>query len=209
VKVIESPADWSELVEIVGATRDDDPWLTPAEREFRDRLPLAKRRDEWTAARVAARRLALRRGFVSAPLELEIRIEDRVPRARAGDREFFLSFSHTGGFAAAALLERPVGIDLELLRSLDPRIARFFLSDAESAAASSASIENPLLHFWAAKEAAFKFVEHAPLLSAISMREIESFASTLRAGFSFGEQRGVVETRLLANFAVLAVARED
>lgn len=74
-------------------------------------------------------------------------------------REF--SLSHSDGWAVAAGITNAggVGVDLEFARRMDPRAARFFLTDAEEAlvaALDEAAREATMLRLWTAKEALFK-----------------------------------------------------
>jgi phosphopantetheinyl transferase len=88
-----------------------------------------KREFEWTLSRAAARLLPDRR---------------------------FVSYSHSGRYAAAATGDEPVGVDVQVIRDLDPRAAHLFLTGAEEAALRTCTIAHAMLHFWCAKEAAFK-----------------------------------------------------
>ena len=83
------------------------------------------------------------------------RIAEKEVRLR-GARGACVSYSHSGAYGAAAVDETPVGIDVEVVREIRTESARFFLSDAEVADAAGCSIDRALLHFWCAKEAAWK-----------------------------------------------------
>lgn len=67
----------------------------------------------------------------------------------------FVSLSHTDGFAACAVSSSPVGVDIEAVRTISPRLAERILSPAERTLPHSA---DPLflLKKWVAKEAYLK-----------------------------------------------------
>jgi 4'-phosphopantetheinyl transferase superfamily len=88
-----------------------------------------KRRREWRLSRAAARLLP-----------------DRA----------YVSYSHSEPYAAAAKDDVPVGIDVQVIRPMSERALHLYLSDAEAAAARACMLRDALLHFWCAKEAAFK-----------------------------------------------------
>lgn len=68
----------------------------------------------------------------------------------------FVSISHSGGYAAAAIDIAPVGIDVEELRDLREAAAHLFLTDEETGDMRNVRVGDRMLHFWAAKEAVWK-----------------------------------------------------
>ncbi|HVR39455.1 MAG TPA: 4'-phosphopantetheinyl transferase superfamily protein, partial [Thermoanaerobaculia bacterium] len=92
-------------------------------------FPLAKRRGEWLLSRAAAKML---------------------PRAA------FVCFSHSGNYAGAAVDDVPIGIDVQVVRDVSERAAHLFLTDEEDEAMQRCTIAHRMLHFWCAKEAAWK-----------------------------------------------------
>lgn len=97
-------------------------WFSPEELEQRARLTHEKRRTEWTAGRVAAKRAVQRE--IGLPFSrLVIRRSERAENR--GQPEVFLdgqarlpgfvSITHAGGLAAATYRRSPVGLDLEAL----------------------------------------------------------------------------------------------
>lgn len=113
---------------------------------------LPKRREEWLLGRVAAKQLALRLGLADDPRRVTV---DRpfllIDGARSG---WYVSLSHSTPYAAAAIAREPIGVDVQILRDVDARIAHLFLSPEEEKAMQRCT--HGLLHFWCAKEAAFK-----------------------------------------------------
>jgi len=113
---------------IVSEVSDPESWFD-AVPDF----PREKRRLEWMLSRIAERELRKR-----------------------GARGDYVSYSHSGKYGAAAIDAQPVGIDVEMLRSISESAARHFLNDDEIAAMERCTIANRMLHFWSAKEAVWK-----------------------------------------------------
>lgn len=134
--------------------RYDHGYFTDAELAIADELRLQKRRDEWLLARFAAKKLALELGVASDPRAIGVArptlLVDGAPS------EWFVSISHSAPYAAAAIDRAPVGIDVQVVRELPERGAHLFLSDDETAVMRRCAIGDRILHFWCAKEAAFK-----------------------------------------------------
>jgi len=131
MRVIALPEDWSALV--VAEVEEPRRWFTAEELAIVDAYPRAKRREEWMLSRIAEKELRHR-----------------------GVRGAHVSYSHRGAYGAAAVGDAPVGIDVEVVRDVRPDSARFFLTDAEAADAQRCAVDRALLHFWCAKEAAWK-----------------------------------------------------
>lgn len=168
-------------------------------------LRAVQRQGERAASRVAAKSLALERGFVDLASRIRFAKSDARPvvLVDGAEQSLFVSFSHTAGIGAAALHDTPVGIDLEHERVIDPRATKFFLRDEELARASSCGVENALLHWWCAKEAAFKLnVDYPTLLRVPLALESESTEGLVLRG-----PRGArVETVRLTASLIAALA---
>ena len=149
------PESWQRRALVLRDVHRPDRWFRDDELAVADGFKLPKRRNEWLLSRVAAKKLALELGYAHDPLAIAI---DRT-RLRTGDREYRLSLSHSGGYGAAALDVRPVGIDVETPRVVREGTAHLFLTDLEIAQMHRCRIANALLHFWSAKEAAWKRCE--------------------------------------------------
>jgi phosphopantetheinyl transferase (holo-ACP synthase) len=116
-------------------------------------FPSEKRRREWILSRTALRMLG------PAP---------------------FSSLSHSGDYAAAAIGDVPVGVDVQVVRPLAERAAHLFLSDEEQKEMERCTIEHRLLHFFCAKEAAWKARGGAiPTLKQIPLKLKEETATGL------------------------------
>jgi hypothetical protein len=90
---------------------------------------LEKRRREWLLSRAAARLLP-----------------DRA----------VVSYSHSEPYAGAAKDDAPIGIDVQRIRNIDDHTVHLFLTDAEAEEMRRCTLPQRLLHFWCAKEAAWK-----------------------------------------------------
>lgn len=134
---------------------DYDPdFFTAGELATAAAFKLEKRRREWLLSRFAAKSLALRMGLAGDPRTCDVArpalIVDGSPTS------WFVSLSHSEPFAAAALAREPVGIDVQVVRELPERSAHLFLSPEEIEAMECCTLPERLLHFWCAKEAAWK-----------------------------------------------------
>lgn len=122
------PDGWCARACVVHAIDDPARWL-----ETIPEFKTAKRQREWALSRIAEKEL--RQRGASGP---------------------YVSFSHSGDYGAAAVDDSPIGIDVEVVRSISPGAAHLFLTVDEEKAAAECEIENALLHFWSAKEARWK-----------------------------------------------------
>ena len=129
-------------------------YFTEGELATANQFKLPKRRDEWLLARFAAKKLALELGIVDDPRALNVArpmlLVDGAPST------WFVSISHSEPYAAAAIDRSPVGIDIQVVRDLSESAAHLFLSDAETTAMQQCTLADRILHFWCAKEAAWK-----------------------------------------------------
>jgi phosphopantetheinyl transferase len=126
--VLELPEAWRARAMVLEGPADRSQF-TDAELAIADAFKLAKRREEWLLSRAAAKHLP---------------------------RRAYVSFSHSGRYAGAATDDAPVGIDVEVVRPMKESAAHLFLSDEETDAMRRCSLPHRLLHFWCAKEAAWK-----------------------------------------------------
>ena len=75
---------------------------------------------------------------------------------------FRFSFSHCKGYAACAVDDKPIGIDIEIIHPRIAKVAHKFLNDSEKAMIADLEQEdqlNQLAFLWAAKEAMYKKYE--------------------------------------------------
>jgi phosphopantetheine--protein transferase-like protein len=75
---------------------------------------------------------------------------------------FHFSFSHCKGYAACAVDDQPIGIDIEIIHPRISKVAHKFLNDSEKAMIAALDEKdqlNQLAFLWAAKEAIYKKYE--------------------------------------------------
>jgi phosphopantetheinyl transferase (holo-ACP synthase) len=138
---------------IVSDVKDPESWFD-AVPEF----PMEKRKREWMLSRIAEKELRNR-----------------------GAKGEHVSFSHSGKYGAAAIDVKPVGVDVEVIRTIPESAWRFFLNDDELAMMQGCSIANRLLHFWSAKEAVWKQRGGSvPTLKKLRLRFLSETAAGLR-----------------------------
>ena len=68
----------------------------------------------------------------------------------------FISISHSGKYAVCAVADAPVGVDIEVRRTVSPAISRRVLTDAERAEYRAEPSDDYLLRKFVIKEAYFK-----------------------------------------------------
>ena len=129
-------------------------FFTRAELDTAAAFKLQKRRDEWLLSRFAAKRLALELGIVSDPRTCTI--ERPVLYVEGEPTSWFVSLSHSASYAGAALSREPVGIDVQVVRAIAEWSSHLFMSDAEAEVMRACGLQHRALHFWCAKEAAWK-----------------------------------------------------
>jgi phosphopantetheinyl transferase (holo-ACP synthase) len=164
------------MVDRVVARRGVEGILTVSERAVLDTLSVERRRRDWLAGRVAAKR-ALRAACrrlgetVPAYAAIEIRNDARgAPRfAIAGrsdlDERLDISIAHSNGTAVAAVVDRlasgTVGVDVEVTKPLSIDLLKRVLRPEEIARLDAHSNAAPSpLEMWTAKEAAMKAARH-------------------------------------------------
>lgn len=214
MRIVEVPEAWRTRVRIVAEVTAGEVsrYLTPRERDDLDRLKVAARRLERASSRIAGKILADEVFGIRNPHQVEfVKDEDRpVALLRGGAAPFSVSFTHSHGLGAAVLGEVPVGIDLEKFRSIRPEMTRFFLSDAELAIAAGIDVPHPLLHLWAAKEAAFKADGRFPTLLKVPLDLVGTGMSGLTlgiAGTPFLVETTILDGEFVAALAVFGVRR--
>lgn len=173
MRFVEVPSAWVPIVRIVAEYDDAElgAMLTPEEIAALAELRTDARRRERAASRIAAKLLAREHGVVDRYDRVGFDKDDARPvvTVDGSASAVRISFSHAAGIGAAALYDLPVGIDLERERAIDPRATKFFLRDAELESSRRCAVANPLLHWWCAKEAAFKLGGDAPTLLRVPL----------------------------------------
>ena len=129
-------------------------WFTPEELELAGNFKLKKRGDEWLLSRAAVKRLAVDMGL--AGYERRVSVERPFLLVDGSPTHFYVSLSHSDGRAGAAVASQAVGIDVQVVREIPEQATHLFLSDEETAAMERCTAAHRMLHFWCAKEAAWK-----------------------------------------------------
>lgn len=155
--------------------------LTPREEEKATRLG-SRRRKDFTAARIALKRLARRLGLVieeKPDREIETLGPDNV-RPCLDQTGVYCSVSHSGRLVVAVAHRHPIGVDLELVSEKATRVWSRFLSPVESdiAMQSGLSQERAAARAWTSKEAAAKafglhLFQAIHEVNVVRLREVE------------------------------------
>jgi phosphopantetheinyl transferase len=129
-------------------------WFAEDELAIAATFKLESRRDEWLLSRLAVKKLAMQLGLASTARAITI---ERPFLLIDGERTGrYVSLSHSGAYAGAAIDRAPIGLDVQVVRELDERAAHLFLSPEETDQLSGCTLPHRILHFWCAKEAAWK-----------------------------------------------------
>lgn len=154
MREVKLPDRWRGRALVVTGVSTPEQWLSGEELSRLQEFKLETRRQEWTLSRIAAKELAMRLGLCDDARRCSV---DR-PRLRIEDVDAgrYVSLSHSRPYGAAAVGDLPVGIDVQTLREIPERAAHLFLSDEEQATMERCTIAHRLIHFWCAKEAAWK-----------------------------------------------------
>lgn len=162
--MIELELPWRDRAIAIRDVADVESWLRDDELAIARAFPREKRRTEWMLARAAAKMLARRRGHGDIDVVRPL-----------------VSVSHSGPWAAAAIDTEPVGVDIEVVRDVSERAARHFLTEEQIAQMESCTIPHRLLHFWCAKEAAWKrLCGSIPFLKGVPLTLLSESANALR-----------------------------
>lgn len=148
MRIIEIPQRWQGRAIVITETTVPMAWFSEDEVRAAERYRLQRRRDEFFLSRAAAKTLAVDVGLATDPREC------RIEQRRIADRH--LSLSHSAPYAGAAIDAHPVGIDVQVVRDISENAAHLFLTDAEADVMRSLSMADRMIHFWSAKEAAWK-----------------------------------------------------
>lgn len=208
------PRKWSRAVALVDSLEPADlipgVYFTGEELGHAPHFSLPQRRDEWLAARVAAKLLAVELGICARPADCRIARSGRAPEIALADgiAPVSLSISHSRGKGAAAIMQRSVGVDLEGIRPIEPRVERFFLHPEESAMRAGLTLPDAALHLWSAKEAALK-ASGCNAFKDLVLTLVSGSVNGVELEFRWGHVSGVVETERIEEDFVLALAAKE
>jgi phosphopantetheinyl transferase len=152
VRIVATP--WPDRAIVIADLVSHEEWFTSEERAIAESFPLPKRRDEWLLSRAAAKQLAMQLGLCNDPRACSVARPRLVIDGRESD--VYVSLSHSAPYAGAALARAPIGLDVQVLRELSPNAAHLFLTTDEEEQLRTCAVPHALLHFWCAKEAAWK-----------------------------------------------------
>jgi 4'-phosphopantetheinyl transferase superfamily len=131
-----------------------DGWFTETELETANGFKLARRRREWLLSRAAVKQLAVQLGLCQEPRECTLA---RPLLLLDGEWSgWHVSVSHSLPYAGAVMAKHPVGIDVQVVREIAEWSTHLFLSPEEDAQMRECTLPARVLHFWCAKEAAWK-----------------------------------------------------
>ncbi len=178
--------------------RPDHPWLGAGERTRLTAITSQRRREQFLAGRILARRLlcdALGGCAADWPLSVNAHGKPTLPNRP----DIHVSITHSGPFVACAVGNAELGLDVELI---EPRrhtedLIRMTCNAAELAQLDDLRDSERALHFigiWTVKEAALKQSGEAfsvAQLSRIRWRFAQAADATITSWY-FGNQRMVL-----------------
>lgn len=173
------PLPWGPNARVVSGGQPPLAMFTPAELLETERFRLERRRAEWLLSRAAAKQLALDLGL--ARDVRSCRVEQRMLVVDGAQTPWRVSLSHSWPYAGVVLSLGEAGIDVQLVRPFAREAAHLFLTDGETAMMQECAIDDPLLHFWCAKEAAWKrWSPRYATLRQVPLRLVEETTTSLR-----------------------------
>jgi phosphopantetheinyl transferase len=183
MRIVDLPDAWRERALVLEWAATDlsglASYFNPTELAAATAHRLEKRRTEWMLGRIAAKILASQRGLGTDPRRVVVERPHLL--VDGAESEAFVSLSHSTPFAAAAVDAKPVGIDVQVVRDIAESAAHLFLTDEDSDDLHRCTIAHRLLHFWCAKEAAFKrLLGDAATLKRVPLRLEAETPSGLR-----------------------------
>jgi 4'-phosphopantetheinyl transferase EntD len=173
--MLQRPIRWRRILRVTAdeaarrcATTDPGQWLGDAELEHLETLHIDRRRRDWLAGRIAAKR-AVRRALLRSGVRVSDRDVQVLPAANGApllrvtgvphaSRLVRLSIAHDDGTALCGVADAAwgrIGVDIERDRPLAAERLAYVLSDAERARLGRAS-DLDALAIWAVKEAVVK-----------------------------------------------------
>jgi len=179
-----------EFEPIASAAMENLGCLAPAEREYYLGLKVEKRRREWLAGRVAAKRLVKK---ILDEIDLPIqKTAAGIPFVQYRKECWPLSISHSGEWAVAAMSASqnpaPIGADIEKIEDRDPSWLDVAFHPSEMATTLDAAGQTRL---WTLKEAISKFFGIGLSIDLCDIR----FSEGSRTPEFYGKTREIWETQ--------------
>lgn len=182
MKRIPLPETWRDRTLVIGDVMLWGHWFSEDELAAGEAFRLQKRRTEWRHGRIAAKQLALDLRVCATARDCVV---ERTRILIGGVASpYYVSISHSGGYAGAAIDRAPVGIDIERVRDIRDAAAHLFLIGEEEDEMRGCGIAHRMLHFWAAKEAAWK--QRAGAIETLKRVPLKLEAETA-TGLRFGQ----------------------
>ncbi|MDX1702168.1 MAG: 4'-phosphopantetheinyl transferase superfamily protein [Melioribacteraceae bacterium] len=158
--------------------------LNDAERDIYNSLKFEKRKLEWMAGRLAAKKAFSKFCDKMKMSKIEnvtiLNNNDRAPYFKEYP-ELQLSITHSNEFALAAVSKEPIGIDLECIDSGSPILLNYFFSEKETQLIQNESeteeeVKASITKYWTRKEAVAKYLK---LGMQMNFRSIDTTADYL------------------------------
>ncbi|MBQ7485643.1 MAG: 4'-phosphopantetheinyl transferase superfamily protein [Oscillospiraceae bacterium] len=152
---------WYDILQPDGVPAPD--WMDSERRRRAESMRHEADRLRTEAGEYLARRMLAQRmdcAMEAVPLRWD---EAGKPFVEGG--AWHVSISHSGAYAVCAVDRRPVGVDLETVRTVDEKFMRRVCTEAElSYLAGGDGSPERFWELWTAKEAVFKLTGAGPLL---------------------------------------------
>lgn len=137
-------------------------YLSNNENLIYNSFKFKKRKNDWSIGRIAAKR-AYSKFTSNTPSNITILNNDDGSPHIVGIPDLSISISHSNGIAIAAISEKNIGIDLEIITDHNESILNYFFSTSESDKVfryKDKNIKNELItKFWTRKEAISKYLK--------------------------------------------------
>ena len=139
--------------------------MSPARQKRVNEIAAEDDRKRTVAAELLVRRAAGEKLGI-APEAVALTVDENDKPHVAGD-PIYVSMSHSGAWAVCAVDNRPVGVDVEVIRGAQEKFIARVCSEAEQAYIryGDAGCFHRFWECWTAKEALFKLTGKGPLLS--------------------------------------------
>ena len=163
------------------------PLLSEEERDRYDAFPVDKRKREFLLGRVALRTLLAEQLDRDDPSAILLHVTDDGA-VELPETPYFVSITHSGNQAVAAVSPRRVGVDLEHIRTVEPGVVDFVLEADEQALLDALPMtrDRAFILCWTLKEATLKAL-HTGFLHSPKTVQLTVDAANQRARATAGD----------------------
>lgn len=157
--------------------------LTPREREVTTRIRSQKRRAEFLAGRIAAKRALSQKTGLTQDIEI-LRASSGAPLIIPDYSSLFLSISHSHEVALAVVAEAPIGVDLERIEARHDSLLNYYFAAEEHEYIDRIyqnSTDLGITLLWTAKEAVSKCLGKG---GSLSFKELLCHKESLQTTFA-------------------------